>query len=135
MTGRAGLPSRGEAGSGLVSSWIGFVVFLMVLLFGVQVLFNLYATSAVSAVAYDAATLAARGGGGSAARSAAEDHARQLLGGYAGRASFDWSASDGDHVALRVQVSNPSIVPAVLGDGLGFAQIDRTVQVRVEAFR
>jgi hypothetical protein len=36
-----------ERGGGPISMWIGFSVFLVMLLFAVQVLFNLYATSVV----------------------------------------------------------------------------------------
>ena len=53
-----------ERGGGPISIWIGFLVFLVMLLFAVQVLFNLYATSVVTAVAYDAARRVAGGGGG-----------------------------------------------------------------------
>jgi len=38
-----------ERGGGPISMWIGFSVFLVMLLFAVQVLFNLYATSVVTA--------------------------------------------------------------------------------------
>ena len=51
--------ARGERGAGLLSTVAGVVVFLVFLLFAVQLLFGLYATSTVNAVANDAATRAA----------------------------------------------------------------------------
>lgn len=129
------MPHPGERGAGLVSAWIAFTVFVVVLLFGLQVMFNLYATSVVTAATQDAATMAARGGGGPVAMASAEVQIRTLLGSYAREASFDWSGSDSDSVVLRVTVAVPRIVPGALGDGLAFSEIDRTARVRVERFR
>ncbi len=114
---------------------MGFVVFLFLLLFSVQLLFNLYAASVVSAVTYDAATRVAREGGAPPARADAEQAARTLLGGYGEVARFDWSGTDADTVVLRVQVVAPSLVPRALGGVAPFGDLDRTVRVRVEAFR
>ena len=65
-----------------------------------QVLFNLYATSVVTAVAYDAARRVAGADGGPGSMAQAEAEARQSLGRYADRVNFDWSATDGETVVL-----------------------------------
>jgi hypothetical protein len=49
--------------------------------------------------------------------------------------TFDWSASDDEFVVLSVRARNPTrLLPAMAGP-LAFDDIDRTVRVRVEAFR
>ena len=127
-------PDRSERGSGPISSWLAFVVFLGLLLFAVQALFNLYATSVVTAVAYDAARRVAVADGGTATAAEAEADARRELGRYGQRVTFDWSASDGEFVVLSVRARNPTrLLPAMAGP-LTFDEIDRTVRVRVEAF-
>ena len=127
--------AAGEAGSGLVSAWAGFVVFLALLLFAVQVLSNLYATSVVTAVAYDAARRVASTQGGGGEHDRAEGDARRLLGRYAERVTFDWSGSDEDQVVLRVQAKNRRVMLPALGGSSPFAELDRTVRVRAERFR
>ncbi|HVL28607.1 MAG TPA: hypothetical protein VM390_10700, partial [Acidimicrobiales bacterium] len=125
---------RSERGSGPISTWIGFVVFLGMLLFTVQALLNLYATSVVTSVAYDAARQVAGSDGGPGAVAAAEGHARRLLGRMGDRVSFDWGATTGDDVVLRVQGRVPSVLMSP-GRVLAFGEIDRTVRLRVERFR
>ncbi len=126
---------RDERGSGPLSAWFGFVVFLGLLLFAVQVLFNLHATSVVTAVAYDAARQVAGAEGGPGAIGRAEASARQSLGRYGDRVTFEWAAADGDVVVVRVRARNPSfLLPAVAGP-VSLAEIDRTIRVRVERFR
>ena len=127
--------ARSERGSGPISSWLGFLVFLGLLLFAVQALFNLYATSVVTAVAYDAARRVAVADGGPGTVAQAEADARRELGRYGQRVTFDWSASDGEFVVLSVRAENPTrLLPAMAGP-LAFDEIDRTVRVRVEAFQ
>ena len=110
-------------------------MFLGLLLFAVQALFNLYATSVVTAVAYDAARRVAAADGGADSATEAEADARRALGRFGERVSFDWSASDGEVVVLSVRARNPTrLLPAMAGP-LAFDEIDRTVRVRVEAFR
>ncbi len=125
-----------ERGGGPLSVWFGFVVFLALLLFAVQVLYNLYATSVVTSVAFDAArrVAAAEGGAGGVGPAEAEAEARQALGRYGERVTFDW-AVDADVVVLRVRSTNPSfLLPAQAGP-VAFSDVDRTVRVRVERFR
>lgn len=115
--------------------WIGFSVFLVMLLFAVQVLFNLYATSVVTAVSYDAARRVAGGDGGAEFIADAEAQARSELGRYGDRVSFDWSATDADEVVLHVHARNPHVLLPVLAGPAALDQVDRTIRVRVERFR
>jgi hypothetical protein len=124
-----------ERGGGPISIWMGFSIFLVMLLFAVQVLFNLYAASVVTAVSYDAARRVAGSDGGPTYIAEAEDQARQSLGRYASRVTFDWSASSDEEVVLRVQSDNPSILLPIAKGPAAFDQLDRTIRVRVERFR
>ncbi len=115
--------------------WIGFSVFLVMLLFAVQVLFNLYAASVVTAVSYDAARRVAGSDGGPSYEAEAEEQARQALGRYADRVTFDWSATSADEVVLRVRSDNPSLLLPVLAGPAALDRLDRTIRIRVERFR
>lgn len=115
---------------------IGVLTFLLLLLLAVQVLFNLYATSAVTAATYDGARLAA----GSDAiddpdgQAAAEQQVRALLGRY-GRERVELTWRDdpsGRDVVLTVRAENPSFLPRALRRPLGLDTIERTVRVRAE---
>jgi hypothetical protein len=102
-----------------------------------QLLVNLYATSVVGAVGYDAARVVA---GSEAAdrpdaRQRAEDSARRQLGGYGRRARFDWSASDDDTVVLHIRAENPALIVRRWAGSLGLDSVDRTLRVRVERLR
>ncbi len=126
---------RSERGSGPISVWIGFVLFLVVLLFAVQALLNLYATSVVTSVAYDAAREVAGADGGPDAIGRAETRARSLLGRFGREVTFDWSAMNEDDVVLRVRGRVPSVLLVASRGPLAFGEIDRTVRLRVERFR
>jgi hypothetical protein len=128
--------ARDETGTGLVPMIGGFVVFLALLTFAVQLCLNLYATTAVTGAAYDAARIVAgsEAGGEESARLEAEAHARQVLGRLGEQTRFEWIV-DGDDVALRVQAVNPRVVLPALGAQLGFDTVDRTVRVRREVLR
>ncbi|HUP87204.1 MAG TPA: TadE family protein [Acidimicrobiales bacterium] len=114
------------------------VVFLVLLLFAVQVLYGLYARSAVTAAAFDGARLAAgfdASGDRASARAAAEAHIHEVLGGYADREGFDleWSdPPDGRDVVLTVRARSPGFLPPSLRRPMGLDTIERTVRVRVE---
>lgn len=127
---------RGESGVGLIPTIAGFLVFLGFLTFAVQLTLNLYATSAVTAAAYDAARIVAgsEADASDTARAEAEAHARRVLGQVGERARFDWTV-DGEVVALRVEVDNPRVVLPALGGRLGFDTVERTVTVRREVLR
>lgn len=130
---------RGERGAGLISTAAGVVVFLMFLLFAVQLLFGLYASSTVTAVAHDAAQRAATAEG--PALDVIEEEARAALGRVGDRAEFTWSTDDtdgdgeDDTIVLAVVAVPPRFVPPSIGDAVGFGEIHRTVRVRMERFR
>ena len=145
MMRRTRLPTRSirsvadEGGTGLVSTTAGVTVFLVLLLLAAQVLYNLYATSVVTAAAYDAARVvagaAARGDSVEAERQG-KARFRQLLGRYGTDfvETLDFSESTDDVVVLHVRSRNPSLLLGRVGRA-AFGVIDRRVRVRVERFR
>ena len=126
--------ARDEQGTGVFASVAGVLAFLVLLLLAVQVLFDLYATSAVTAATFDAARLVAGSGDGGTRPAPAEAEARaaDALGAYAERVRFRWDLSDPDVVALRAEAENPSVLPAVFARPLGVDRVERTVRVRTE---
>ncbi|MFP5317184.1 MAG: hypothetical protein ACLGI2_02690 [Acidimicrobiia bacterium] len=104
------------------------------LLFTLQALLNLYATSVVTSVAYDAARQVAASGGAPDAIAAAEEQARRLLGRFGDEVTFDWARTSDEDVVLRVQGRVPSVLMSA-GTVLALGDIDRTVRLRVERFR
>lgn len=130
-----------ERGAGLIGTIGAVMVFFALLTFAVQMLVNLYATSAVTAVAHDAAAMAASGqvdradaDAVAAAVRDAEVHARRLLGRYGERARFRWDVS-GDRVRLTVSVAHARIAISPVADVFGLNEVERSVEVRVEAPR
>jgi len=119
---------RGERGSGMVSSVVGVTAFLVLLLFGSQLAMNLYASSTVTAAAFDAARIVAGANGDEAA---AEAHLRELLDGY-DDVRVDWTYG-ADDVELRIEAEHPSRLLAAVP--VPFQRIVRTVTVRRETFR
>lgn len=120
----------------------GVAVFLGFLFLAVHVVVGLFATTAVTGHAYDAARRVASAdidrsdpAAVAAAQRRAEADVRASLGRHAARVEpFDWSGTDADVVRLRVRATNPSFL--VFADGLlGVEEIDRTVTVRVERVR
>lgn len=103
-------------------------VFLALLFFAVHLLLNLYATSVVTAVAWDAVRLAAGEGGDT---QQAEAHARGLLGERAEDVEFAWGADDGA-VTLTVTADNPDLLWPGLMSAVGVERIERTVTARRE---
>ena len=111
---------------------VGSAIFLLFLLLAVQTVVHLFATSVVTAAAYDAARAVATDPGQQAQEiPQAETMARQKLGGMGGRASFDWEEVDGQQVVLEVSVRSPGFVPFASS----LLEIDRRVVVRTERFR
>jgi Flp pilus assembly protein TadG len=127
-----------ERGAGLLATLFGALVFLLLLLFAVQVLVGLYVRSMVTATAYDAALAVAGGGafgnagGQEATVPAAEATARSRLGEIGSRVTFTWQEVSNERVVLEVHVVAPQFVPLRLAP---LAVIDRTVIVRTERFR
>jgi hypothetical protein len=126
--------SRTQRGTGVISSIFGLFAVLVLLLLAVQVVYDLYATSAVTAAAYDAARVVAGADGGPGAIAGAEDGARQALGRYGERLEFSWTV-DGDVVQLHVVAKNPGFLPAAMRRPLGVDAVDRTVRLRTERLR
>lgn len=128
-----------ERGAGVIGTVAGVAVFLVLMLFGVQVLYGLYATSVVNAVTYDAAKEVAGSDGGSAAEADAEANARSRLGRFGEGVDFEWHDTGGDAtrdvVILTVRAERPSMFPReLLGDSV-LGDIVRTVRVRFERVR
>ena len=125
-----------ERGVGLISTAAGVVVFLVFLLFAVQLLFALYASSTVTAVANDAATRAASA---AAPRLAViEAEARASLGDIGRAATFTWDLDDSDGdgtddtVVLELVARPPRFIPSSVGGSVGLDEVRRVVRVRVE---
>jgi hypothetical protein len=133
------MPAPGrEVGTGVIGTMIGFAVFLVLLLVAVQVLFDLYARSAATAVAFDAARRVAGYDLATLpqdqlmqAEADAEAQARQTLGRYGRDVSFTWTLTPTD-VELRVRIANSTVVPTQLAGPMGIDTIDRTVRVHAE---
>lgn len=125
-----------ERGVGAISTAAGVLVFLCFLLGAVQLLFSLYASSTVTAVANDAAQRAAAHS--APALALIEADARASLGAIGDEATFEWTLDDADHdgnddtVVLQVIAHPPRFVPRSVGEGFGFGVIDRTVRIRIE---
>ena len=133
---------RGDRGSSLLTASLALLLFLAFLLFAVQLLLNLYDTSVVTSTAYDGARVVAshtvdHGDPASVHRAErrAEQEMRALLGPQGVRATFDWSQSDADQVAVRVQLDPPRFGSTAFGSRIPFSHIDRTVRVRAEELR
>ncbi len=140
---RRGRRRQREEGTGLVGTVAGVAVFLVLLLVAVQLLFNLYATSTVTSVGYDAARQVASDrvdhanpGAVGDAEARVERRARQQLGRYGRRVSFSWAGTDAATVRLRIQATHPRVgFGQFIARPLGFDTIDRTIVVRAEQFR
>ena len=124
----------------MVGTSAGFLVFLLLMFAAVQILFNLYATSLVTAAAHDAAREVA-GFDASANRCAAVPAAEagfvQALGEYGeqGHAHLEWTCADPDIVRVRVVANHPTILPPRMAGLVSLGHLDRTIEVRVEEFR
>lgn len=129
--------SSSERGAGVLGTLLGAGAFLALLLFAVQVLFGLYATSVVTAVTYDAAKAVAGSDAGNtpAAQADARRNAEEQLGRYAAGATFTWSDPGSDPVTLTVRAERPALLPRALLGGMGLRHIERTVTVRLERLR
>jgi hypothetical protein len=132
--GGASPPGKDETdrGTAYIGTLVGFAIFLLLLLVAVQTMVHLYATSAVTAAAFDAADAVATNPAGQAAEiPVAESVARQHLGSLGPSAEFDWLEADGNQVVLELRVRSPGFLPF----SSSLLQIDRTVTVRTERFR
>jgi hypothetical protein len=129
-----------DRGAGTIGTATGVLVFLLLMFSSVQILFNLYATSMVTAVAHDAAREVA-GFRASPSRcgaaAAATTRFTEQLGEYgrAGHARLEWTCTDPDVVRVRVTATHPSLLPERLGGLRSLSRLDRTIEVRIEAPR
>lgn len=117
----------------------GIAMFLVLLLFGVQVIFSLYARSVVTSVAYEGARTVA-GFDASERRAAATgsvtSEMRSRLGQFGQeRLNVEWNLSNPDVVVLRVTAEVPTVLPLLVGDGSTLSTIDRSFEVRTEEFK
>ena len=129
-----------ERGAGTIGTAAGFLVFLLLMFSAVQILFNLYATSMVTAAAHDAARDVAgfrAADDRCGATTEAEAGFIEQLGAYgrAGHATLAWTCADPDVVQVHVTATHPSILPARLGGLLSLSELDRTIEVRIESAR
>lgn len=131
-----------ERGTGVFSTAFGFTVFLVFLLFTVQVLFGLHARTTVTAVASDLARRAANEGEAldQARFDAYAEEGRRRLGGYGDDARFSFALADADGdgtddtVAVTVDASLPILLP-VRWSGLSPTDFRRTMRARLEVFQ
>lgn len=129
-----------DRGAGVVGTAAGFLVFMLLLFAAIQLLFNLYATSMVTAAAHDAAVEVA-GFRSSTDRCAAVETAErgftEALGTYgaAGHATLEWTCSDPEVVRVRIRATHPSVLPPRLIGLRSLSELDRTIEVRIESER
>ncbi len=133
-------PTDPQRGAGLVGTSAGFLVFMLMMLAAVQILFNLYATSMVTAAAHDAARQVA-GFDAAADRcgevAAAEAAFVRSLGDYgtAGHATLQWTCNNPNVVRVRVIAQHPSVLPQRMSGLSSLTNLDRTIEVRTETPR
>jgi hypothetical protein len=121
-----------EQGTAIVGTLVGFVIFMVLLLFGVQTLLHLYATSAVTAAANEAAQQVATEGGDPSGVPGAEAAARAELGSFgARRTRFTWIEVDAQQVVVQVTATSPDLLPL----SASLDRVSRTVTMRTERFR
>ena len=129
-----------QRGAGLLSTSAGLLVFMLLMLAAVQILFNLHATSMVTAAAHDAARKVA--GLDSAADrcgavAGAEAAFLRSLGDYgsAGHATLHWTCNNPHVVRVRVVAQHPTVLPGRLAALTSLGSLDRTIEIRTESRR
>lgn len=135
-----GEPTEQQRGAGLVSTSAGLLVFMLLMLAAVQILFNLYATSMVTAAAHDAArAVAGLDAAADRCGSVADAEAAfvRSLGDYgaAGHATLHWTCNDPDVVRVRVVARHPTVLPERLAALTSLGRLDRTIEIRTESRR
>lgn len=127
-------PSPGDRGAGIISSIFGLLMFLVFMLFSVQLLFSLYATSVITGAAYDAGRQVAQTGdvglGQARFAGAVNSYDATVSFGFEGGTGFD----DADVIIVRVTGANPTLLPDRFAAELPFANVDRTIRIRNEKF-
>jgi hypothetical protein len=123
---------REEDGTAVVGTIVGFLIFMILLLFATQVIVRLYAESALTSAATRAAETVASSATPASAVAGAEDSARTRLGAFGSRhVTFTWQEVDGQQIVLEVDARSPELIPGLSG----WSRIRRTVTVRTERFR
>jgi hypothetical protein len=118
-----------EGGSSSLSSVFGVAVFLGFLLLASQVMTHLYATSTVTAVAFDGARRASAAGGDC---SSEEVRARSALGAWGRTAWIRCERSEAGTTTVRIAGPSPArALTFRVGAGTP-PQIDRSATVRTE---
>ncbi len=125
---------RDEDGSSAITTVFGVLIFLGFLMLATQVLVHLYATSTVSAVAFDTARRAAAEGADCDSIEAAA-HVRRALGGYGERIDEPVCTSDATQTVVTITGPTPARMVDAFGGGLGLDRIERTARVRTEDFQ
>jgi Flp pilus assembly protein TadG len=123
---------RDERGTGVVGTAFGAAVFIAFLLLATHTLLSLYASSVISATAWDAARLAADSRA-SDSQVAAEAKARNRLHGFE-NVSVD-VRQDENGVTVHIQADRPMFLPAALAKSSGLQRFDKTVHARTETWR
>lgn len=118
-------PQPAERGAGLLSMVVGVLMFFVLLVFTVQVMFNLYTTSVVTGLALDAARDVAEQGGLTPAQAEAEFAAL-----VDGSVEFDIRIV-GDVVVADLEWETKQLFPT-FSDARAFGVLNRTFEVRVE---
>lgn len=121
----------------MVGAVAAVAVFLAFLFFAVQLVINLYATTTVTGLAYDAARRVAAApvtGRTAKTQSEAGQDLRDALGDYGRNVDLDWSESTPGVVRLHVTAPNPNFL-IFGGVPVGFDTVDRTIEVRRETVR
>ncbi len=113
-----------ERGAGVFSMAIGLMMFLIMLVFAVNLLYNLYTTSVISSLALEAARDAAEMGGSTA------DAANDFRAEVDGATTFTLNRQ-GPNIVATIRWESRSLFPAFT-DARAFGVIDRTFTVRVE---
>lgn len=138
-----GCPADSQRGAGLIGTSAAFLAFMLMMLAAVQILFNLYATSMVTAAAHDAALdvasvdAAGKVGNRCGAVAAAEAAFTRSLGEYAaaGHVTLQWTCNNPDVVRVRVVAEHPTVLPARFAGLASLTSLDRTIEIRTEARR
>ena len=114
-----------ERGSGIVSMSLGLLFFFGFLVFAVNIMYNLYATSVISSLALDAAHDVAVLHG--VEPHEAEAEFREIVGD-----DVQFSIQrNGDTIEVNVRWETRALMPQ-LSDARAFGVLDRTFEVRVE---
>ena len=125
---------RNERGAGVVGSFFGAIAFLAFLALATHTLVSLYATSVITAVAWDNARTVANHADDGAVVAAAEADLHSRLGGF-DDLTVEWKSNPTGEIGLTVGVKRPMLLPRGMTAASGFDRIQRTVWVREERLR